>query len=326
MKRGGSIMRCTGLAWVLAAVLTACGSGGGGDEPDAAGDVLPEPDAADDAVEDVVDEPPVDVVVEDVATEASSSGTFLMLTYNVAGLPDSLSSSHPSEYTPQISPLLNAYDLVVVQEDFWYHHLLVEDVTHAYRSVPMVESPTLTDMGDGLNRFSVFPIEGHERVTWETCNGTIDCSNDCLTPKGFSYARHQLSSGVLLAVYNLHMDAGSCDGDFAARGVQVDQLIADLNGRSAGQAVIVAGDTNLSDGRSQDMDMLDRLMTDAGLTDACRSLSCGQEELDRVLLRSSGTLTLEALSWAIATEFVDPSGHDLSDHPAVRVEISWESL
>ena len=250
----------------------------------------------------------------------------LMLTYNVAGLPETLSGSRPAEYTPQISPLLNAYDVVVVQEDFWYHHLLVADVTHAYRSVPMVESPTLTNMGDGLNRFFIFPIEGHERVTWADCNGTIDCSSDCLTPKGFSYARHQLSSGVLLAVYNLHMDAGSCGGDFTARGVQVDQLIADINSRSAGQAVIVAGDTNLSDGRSDDMVMLDRLMTNAGLTDACRALGCGSEELDRVLFRSSASLTLQALTWAFADEFVDPSGHDLSDHPAIRVEISWEAI
>ena len=317
-------MRCTGLALVAILVLGACGSGGGG-EPDAVDDAVLEPDAAVDIVEDVVPETPVDAV-EDVATEGASSGTFLMLTYNVAGLPEGISSSRPTEYIPQISPLLNAYDIVVVQEDFYYHHLLVADVTHAYRSVPMVESPTLTNLGDGLNRFSVFPIEGHERVTWADCNGTIDCANDCLTPKGYSYARHQVGPGVLLAVYNLHMDAGSCGGDFTARGVQVDQLIADINTRSAGQAVVVAGDTNLSDGRSEDMVMLDRLMADAGLTDSCRALGCGSEEIDRVLYRSSTTLSLEALAWAFADEFVDPSGHDLSDHPAIRVEMSWEAL
>ncbi len=316
-------MRCTGPAWVLAIALIGCGSSDG-DEPDGSDDAEAEPDPADDpaveAPDDVVD------AIEDPVSDGEASGTFLMLTYNVAGLPEGISGSRPAEYTPQISPLLNGYDVVVVQEDFWYHDLLVADVTHAYWSLPMVPSPTLTDMGDGLNRFSVFPIEGHERVTWATCNGTIDCSNDCLTPKGFSYARHQLSPGVLLAVYNLHMDAGSCGGDFTARGVQVDQLIADINTRSAGEAVLVAGDTNLSDGRSEDMVMLDRLMTDAGLTDSCRVLACGQEELDRVLYRSSGALSIQALAWAIADEFVDPSGHDLSDHPAVSVEIAWEAL
>jgi hypothetical protein len=42
------------------------------------------------------------------------SGTFEALTYNVAGLPQGLSSSNPAEFTPQISPLLNSYDLVLV--------------------------------------------------------------------------------------------------------------------------------------------------------------------------------------------------------------------
>ena len=102
-------MRCTGLTWVLAIALIACGSSDG-DEPDGVDDVVQDPDAVEDATEDVLADAadvPVDVTSEDVMTEGPASGTFLMLTYNVAGLPDSLSSSHPSEYTPQISPLLN---------------------------------------------------------------------------------------------------------------------------------------------------------------------------------------------------------------------------
>jgi hypothetical protein len=274
-----------------------------------------------DVVEDVVGD-----VVEDVAPDGATSGTFLFLTYNVAGLPESLSSSHPEIYIPLISPMLNAYDLVVVQEDFWYHDELSADALHPYRSDPSVDPPTLTRMGDGLNRFSDFPFAAHTRITWSDCNGTIDCLNDCLTTKGFSVARHELASGVFVDVYNLHMDAGSCAGDITVRGVQVDQLVAEANTRSAGQALIVAGDTNLSDGRSEDMVVLDRLIADLGLADSCRSLGCGEETLDRVLFRGSDSVSLTALEWAYADEFVDGDGHDLSDHLAVRVRFSWEGL
>lgn len=52
------------------------------------------------------------------AAEPPPSGTFTTLTYNVAGLPEGLSGSNPSVNTPLISPLLNAYDLVLVQEDW----------------------------------------------------------------------------------------------------------------------------------------------------------------------------------------------------------------
>ena len=60
----------------------------------------------------------------------SDQGEFLALTYNVAGLPEPLSGSQPSVNIPQISPLLNSYDLVLVQEDFWYHNELKAQINH----------------------------------------------------------------------------------------------------------------------------------------------------------------------------------------------------
>ena len=46
------------------------------------------------------------------------SGSFTALTYNVAGLPEGISGSNPETNMQMISPLLNAYDLVLIQEDF----------------------------------------------------------------------------------------------------------------------------------------------------------------------------------------------------------------
>ena len=48
-------------------------------------------------------------------------GYFNILSYNVGGLPEIISSSKPSKYTKLISPKLNDYDVVNCQEDFGYN-------------------------------------------------------------------------------------------------------------------------------------------------------------------------------------------------------------
>ena len=60
--------------------------------------------------------------------------TFSVLTYNVAGLPAGISSSEPDINTPLISPLLNDYDIALVQEDFVYHRDLARDAEHVFHS------------------------------------------------------------------------------------------------------------------------------------------------------------------------------------------------
>jgi len=249
---------------------------------------------------------------------------FLALSYNVAGLPEPLSSSQPSVNIPQISALINSYDLVLVQEDFWYHNELTAQAEHPYQSESMWEQPDWLHMGDGLNRFSVFPLSALTRITWIECSGFLDCSSDCLTTKGFSVAEIQLADGILVDVYNLHMDAGSCDGDIVTRRVQTEQLVEEINIRSSGKAVIVAGDTNLKFSRPDDMVSLDFLLLETGLQDACRFLECGNEIIDRIMFRSSDLVSLTPLSWELPPEFIDAEGNDLSDHIPVSVRFGWE--
>ena len=63
-----------------------------------------------------------------------SEVTVSVLSYNVAGLPAGISSSEPDVNTPIISPLLNDYDIVLVQEDFIYHRDLARDAEHTFHS------------------------------------------------------------------------------------------------------------------------------------------------------------------------------------------------
>lgn len=247
-------------------------------------------------------------------------GTLRVLTYNVAGLPDLISGSDPAVNTPMMSPLLNAFDHVLVQEDFSYHDELSADAMHPYQSTPGGGGT----LGDGLNRFSDSAFADFERHAWEECNGIIDSGNDCLTMKGFSVATHQLGPIAQVDIYNLHMDAGGSAGDIQARQAQVQQLLDTIAARSADRAIIVAGDTNMN---ADDEPDVQTLLTGASLLDACRELACGEDNrIDRIMFRSSATVELVPTSWAIDPTFVNGMGEPLSDHEPVVVEFDWAQL
>lgn len=254
-----------------------------------------------------------------------TEGELTILAYNVAGLPDGVSQSMPIEYTPQISPLLNLYDLALVQEDFAYHDLLIADAEHPYQSDPHPASnPRKLEFGDGLNEFSQYSFAPLDRVTWAECNGTIDSGSDCLTIKGFFAATHTFAEGILVDVYDLHMDAGGSPGDVAARDVQVAQLVAHIDANAGGRPIIVVGDTNMDEA---DEPSFQALLDGAGLVDVCRALDCGDEyRIDRVLVRSSASIELLPVAWAVDDRFVDPDGNQLSDHEPVGVTIGWRWL
>jgi endonuclease/exonuclease/phosphatase (EEP) superfamily protein YafD len=120
------------------------------------------------------------------------------------------------------------------------------------------------------------------------------------------------------------MDSNDCDADFETREIQRQQLVADIAARSADEAIIVTGDTNLKLKRPQDVVMLDQFLADTGLEIACRVLSCTEETHDRVMYRSSPRLDLTPTQWDHPAEFFDSQGNDLSDHQPVMVRFSWE--
>ncbi len=265
---------------------------------------------------------------------AAASGEFSALTYNVAGLPEPLSSGNPAANTPRIGELVNAYDIVHVQEDFNYHAALYAADDHPFATPTSGGVP----FGSGLNAMSSFPYQELERVKWSACNGT-----DCLTPKGFTFARMRMAEGVYVDFYNAHPNAGSTDPDLAARRANVTQLSRFVAAHSAGNAVVLMGDTNTRYTRAGDN--IRELLAENNLTDVwvekvrggqppaigSPALVCDPanvtnecEVVDKILYRGSRHVRLRADAYNNEHgRFLDPAGQPLSDHYPHLARFSW---
>ncbi|MGW3449407.1 jacalin-like lectin [Streptomyces sp. NPDC001076] len=273
---------------------------------------------------------------------AAGSGTFSVLSYNVAGLPEGLSSAPTPRdtSTTEIGKRIAPYDIVNVQEDFNYHAYLYATDTHPYRTATSGGA----GIGSGLNTVSAYDWDedDFQRVGWNSCQ--ID-SGDCLTPKGFTFMRERLAEGVYVDFYNLHTNAGTNDGDEASRADNLSQLTAFISTHSAGNAVVVMGDTNTRYTRSADT--IAEFASANGLTDAwvqlirggsapakgSDALVCDQsgttvpntcEVVDKVLYRSSKLVNLNATSYNNEhAKFLTSDGLMLSDHDPITVGFSW---
>ncbi|KAK7691554.1 hypothetical protein QCA50_004953 [Cerrena zonata] len=280
-----------------------------------------------------------------LTTRATTSGTFNLLTYNVAGLPEILSSGDPEADTSQISPRLTNYNIVNVQEDFNYHATLYAGDDHPYRSATSGGA----GIGSGLNTLSDFPFIDYERVGWDDCNLN---SGDCLTPKGFTFTRVRVSEGVWVDLYDLHTDAGDEAGDITARSKNFAQLTSWINTWSAGMPFVVMGDTNSRYTRNGDADTLRNFVANTGSVDSwvqhirggtpppgnTDALVCpfpfpagtsqdtmnACETVDKFFIRGSKTLSLASTSFNNENlAFQNATGAPLSDHYPLTSNVAW---
>lgn len=297
---------------------------------------------------------------DDDAGASDGSGEISVLSYNVAGLPQEISSENPEEHIPLISPLLNEYDIVLTQEDFdwWtdsldgldfvnYHDRLRAETTHEHQTaqhpgpdavgVTTDDRPELS-VGDGLGVLSRFPFTNETRVPWEGCFGSLDTSDggaaDCPSMKGFAMVRMTLADGVEVDVYTLHAEAGGTEQDQQLQEDDFEQLAAFIEANSEGRAIILGGDTNLhteSDHADASGDADTQIWADfldtTGLTDACHAVDCpDRSEIDKFAFRSGDGVDLTALTHDLPRDtFKDPQGEDLSDHPPLVVTFAWEA-
>lgn len=169
----------------------------------------------------------------------AATGTFNVLSFNVAGLPEFINDNGvkggKSNAAKQIGQKFAAggYDVIQIQEDFKYHKEIYANDNHPHRTVTSGDVPK----GSGLNTLSNFGWSDFRRITWDDCY--ID-QGDCLTPKGFTFMRINIAQGVTVDFYNLHADAGTGARDERARRANIQQVADYIDSNSAGRAVIVS--------------------------------------------------------------------------------------
>lgn len=293
------------------------------------------------------------------AGDDAPGGEFDVLTYNVAGLPQEISTENPEEHIPLISPLLDEYDIVLTQEDFdwWqgaaetldfvhYHERLRADVSHEHRSEqhPGPEAVGLDPasrplfVGDGLGVLSRLPFTGNTRVPWTGCFGGADTSDggaaDCLAMKGFAMVTMTLADGAELDLYTLHAEAGGSPEDQRLQQQDFDELATFIEANSAGRAIVIGGDTNLHTDPAHpdaagdaDTEIWEGFLARTGLTDACAATDCPDTgSIDKIAFRSGDGVELTASAHDMPRErFTAPDGEDLSDHPPVVVDFTWQA-
>lgn len=267
---------------------------------------------------------------EDTGTPVSlpDSGELSVLSYNVHGLPDAVTntSSPGVERMQQISPLLNTFDVIGLQEVFTpeNHDAVLADTEHELVQTFNTPLDSSRAYGAGLEVLSrVGAHVGTEDTFYDACNGILDGASDCLASKGFQQVTLDLGDAKI-TFFNTHHEAGGGDEDEAARWVQVEQVLEALAALPSDHAVIYVGDFNMRETDPMDVAPL-QAYADAGLRNLCHELDCDEpDRIDRIHLRDSDTLSLTGLEWWVAPEFVDSDGTDLSDHDAIAGRVRWD--
>lgn len=283
---------------------------------------------------------------------AQTSGDFNALAFNVAGLPGFLNDNGVPGDKDTNTKLMGSvmaqhgFDIIQVQEDFNYHDELYETDNHPHRS----EHSGGAGFGSGLNTLSNFPFSTYQRVKWKDCHGIFDSANDCLTPKGFTFARHQVAPGVEVDSYNVHMDAGSKDGDFKARKGNFNQLAEFIGANSANNPVLIFGDFNSRYTKEKDSIRALTQTMQPPMKDVWVQLVLGGTEpaigapanecpnpqpsgqtgceiIDKVLYRSSAKVELTPTGFDyIASWFFQPDGSIVSDHNPVLANFTYNVI
>ncbi|OJV14696.1 MAG: endonuclease [Dyadobacter sp. 50-39] len=276
--------------------------------------------------------------IDQSAPDAAHAGSFSVITYNIAGLPQLICSAITprKESISAIGRLLNRFDIAHVQEDFNYNQYLYQTGNaHPYRTP--TKGAVMT--GDGLNTLSRFPIRQLRRIAWTDCTGA-----DCFTPKGFTYTRIEITPDHFIDFYNVHANAYNHPRAALARRRNMEQLSAYIRLHSTGKAVVVMGDLN---GRySFGQDNVDWLVKENRLADPWVSMHCRNqlprrseaipsgdilsltdtcETIDKILFRSGPFLRLKPAAYAMEKAlFTNDRGVPLSDHHPVSARFEWE--
>ncbi|KDN35964.1 hypothetical protein RSAG8_11175, partial [Rhizoctonia solani AG-8 WAC10335] len=295
---------------------------------------------------------------------AVSKTTFNVMSMSVAGLPAVLDPLGPSDHdkernTMYIGMKMSQYDygIINVQEDFSHNKALYLNDNHPFRTKSSGDAPS----GSGLNTLSRFDWVDFSSIPWDVCSAASEESFDCIVNKGFTFMRVRIDEGVYIDMINLDTNAGTESDDQVARRSNIRRVANFIDANSAGNAVIVFGNTHarytqyapslpfpsihLSSEHYSSKDNIRLFTTQNALIDAwiqaiggnapvsdvdaiaCPkgvppNISCEVE--DKVFYRGSPLINLKSSGFFYDTaRFLSPEGKTLTDRNPIRVEFGY---
>ena len=271
-----------------------------------------------------------------------AKGSFVALTYNAAGLPPEITKNDTYGRLEQISPMLNPYDIVGLQEVFNKQGVnsVSKAVQHKHRfSFDEVRKDRV--VSSGLLAFSKFKIAFTYKEHFKRCEGYLEAASDCLASKGLHMIRLVLANGAEVDVYNSHFEAGYGKNDHDIREEQAFAVRDAMLKHSKDRAIIFLGDTNLHNHDKRESGIVKAWMEAVGLKDS-REVAKNPKaphmrepsltEIDKILYRNGKQVTLTPKSWEVPTgfrtkdepgKFYGKDKKELSDHDPIAVTFEW---
>ncbi len=257
------------------------------------------------------------------AAAGPESVELAVLSYNTHGLASWIARDDPESRFPRIAEAADHYDLVLLQEDFQHHALLVEHTGHPH--VLRGNDPRNPFVnGDGLTVLasrSVRAIEPALRHAYGTCSGWVGNAHDCWATKGLFGVRVTLANGASIDAYDLHLNAGREEPDRIVRHEQLRQVAEQIRRESDGRAVIIAGDFNMSFDDDEERELVEKFRKELALEDPGidpRDSPLWTSRIDYIFFRQGDRVRMDLTEAGVAEEFLW-EGAPLSDHPALFV-------
>jgi endonuclease/exonuclease/phosphatase family metal-dependent hydrolase len=269
----------------------------------------------------------IEVAVNEAAYVRPPAGPveFTACTYNVQGRPWFDDTKH--KFT-SISPLLNRFDIVGVQECFKDHARLWAQADHPVKIYHSQLKHVRKIVGSGLGILGRYPLVSTEAINFDA----LGEFQNWPASKGVLMARFDMG-GMMLDVYTTHIEAGKSPEALQAKVGQGEEMVAMVRKHSPPEhSVIFMGDFNMRPSRGPEdkeknkdnprVYVFDNFRDALGLRDAADEINGPVgEEIDRILFRAGTGHTMTALSW----QHDDPAFYDaakvpLSDHEPVFVK------
>lgn len=259
-----------------------------------------------------------------------SATEFTVLNYNVQMRPILDDNDYKGV---RLSPKLNKFDVVALQESFAGKEVLMSNALHLYRADFIEKRCIFCLVDSGLSTLSNFSIIEQKTMLYRMWAGI----QDGVASKGILLTRLRIN-GLIVDVYNTHMIASSdiC-GANKARHDQAVQLIEFVRANSPREhSVIVLGDFNMcpaqKDATESDRAFKTRtfqmILDGLKLHDVYNTLAMSEpNQIHRTLFRAGYGHHF----WPLSIErqdahFCDEKGAPLSDSPPMVTTFTLKTL